>query len=162
MKKTSTIFILRGVPGSGKTTLSKELEKTGLFTRISSDDLGLKAWKEPFVEAIERGEEYIVLDRCNTSIKQRESVTELLKPYSEKITTVLISLPKKTYKELESRIKKDIGHKYGVEQRIVALKNHLNDIKKDKVNMKKEGWDFHIIWDLNPNKLITDILKEIL
>lgn len=149
MKRHSTVLFLRGVPGSGKSTLAKDLEKLGLFTRITADEVGLNAWKQPLIEAIERKDPYIIVDRCHTSKKQRENALNVVEPYKTRVYKILVTLSKSDYDTLERRIKNDTGHAYGVDERIVALKNHISLIRKDRVDFKKEGFDQHIFLEVN-------------
>ena len=134
------IVILRGVPGSGKSTLAKKLEETFGFTRISSDELGLKAWRAPLQEAIERGDNLIVLDRCHSTHRQRMLTVRTIAPYKDKIRTFITTLPGVPFQDLERRIKSDVGHKYGISERLIDLRTHSKDRQDDKISMNKEGW----------------------
>ena len=149
MKRHSTVLFLRGVPGSGKSTLAKDLEKLGIFTRITADEVGLHAWKQPLIDAIERKEQYIILDRCHSSRRQRENALNVVEPYKNRVLKVLVTLAKSDYPTLERRIRNDVGHAYGVDERLVALKNHMGEIRRDRVDFKKEGFDQHIFLEIN-------------
>jgi len=143
------VVVLRGVPGSGKSTLARELESSLGFTRISSDELGLKAWRAPLQEAVERGDKYIVLDRCHSTHNQRMHASRTLAPYKDKITTAITTLPELPFEELKRRIKADVGHTYGIETRLIALKSHSKDRHNDKISMAKEGWNHFIRLESN-------------
>jgi len=152
------VFFLRGVPGSGKSTLAKELEARLGCTHISSDDLGLKAWVSPLQEAIARGDKYIVVDRCHSTYKQRMPAARAVAPYKYQIKTIIVTIPTLSYEELEKRITSDVGHTYGVTERMIALRSHLKDRQNDFISMKKEGWDQIINLNTNSaNDLITGL-----
>jgi len=138
------IIILRGVPGSGKTTLAKKLEKELNWTRITADEHGLKAWKDPLKEAIERKDRFIILDRCHSSYNQRNNALKEIKPYKNQIITFLVTLPKLPFLELKERIIQDIGHRYAFDQRIMALKSHHKQMTYDKINKSIENWNYYI------------------
>ena len=152
------VLCLRGVPGSGKSTLAKELENTLGYTRLSSDELGLKAWKIPLREAIERGDKFIVVDRCHSTHKQRMHVVRTLAPYKDKIFTAIVTIPTPPFEELEKRIKSDVGHTYGVNDRLIALRVHSKDRQNDFISMRTEGWDRIIKLE---NNTLNEILKEL-
>ena len=72
--KTTTqtyVLVLTGLPGSGKSTISTELEKVG-WIRISQDELGsLSNCKQLFEKSLKKGRSVIV-DRCNVHDKERK------------------------------------------------------------------------------------------
>lgn len=149
MDQKSTIFFLRGVPGTGKTTLAKELEKTGMFTRITADEVGLHGWKQHLIESIEKKDKYIILDRCHSSKKQRENALKVLEPYKSNIKKILVTLDKPSFRVLATRINNDVGHAYGVSERLVALRYHSSEICNDNRNISCEVFDQHIVLKQN-------------
>jgi len=159
--KTTLVVCLRGVPGSGKSTLAKELERELGFTRISSDELGLKAWKKPLKEAIERGDKKIVIDRCHSTHRQRMHLVRTLAPYKDQIETAITTLPEIPFKELERRIREDVGHTYGVGTRLIALKSHSKDRQNDKISMRLEGWNHFIKLDSNSLEEMIENLERL-
>jgi predicted kinase len=65
------VLVLTGLPGSGKSTISTELEKSG-WIRISQDELGsLQECKSLFEKSLKKGRSVIV-DRCNVHDKERK------------------------------------------------------------------------------------------
>lgn len=64
-----TLVILVGPPGSGKTTYCDQNLKG--YTRISQDDQGKSGHVDVFNKALERGDEFIVVDRMNQDRSQR-------------------------------------------------------------------------------------------
>jgi len=155
------IIVLRGVPGSGKSTLALQLEKNLGFTRISSDELGLKAWKAPLRQAIERGDPNIVIDRCHSTHKQRMHLVRTISPYKNQIETTIVTLPELPFDELRKRIANDVGHTYGVDKRTIALRVHSKDRQNDFISMAREGWDNFIkLEDNNLKELVSKIEGE--
>ncbi len=57
-----TLHLLMGLPGSGKTTLSKVLQEITDATRISSDDYRLMLFKKPTFSQKEHDSLYAMLD----------------------------------------------------------------------------------------------------
>eukprot|EP01080_Neovahlkampfia_damariscottae_P005244 gene5244-8855_t len=65
------VLVLTGLPGSGKSTISTELEKSG-WIRISQDELGsLSNCKQLFEKSLKKNRSVIV-DRCNVHDKERK------------------------------------------------------------------------------------------
>lgn len=148
------VVVLRGVPGSGKSTLARELVSSLGFTMISSDEMGLKGWRAPLEEAVVRGDKFIVIDRCHSTHDQRMHASRTLAPYKDKIITAITTLPELPFEELQRRIKADVGHPYGVDTRIIALKSHSKSRHNDKISMAKEGWNLFV-------RLETNSLQEL-
>ena len=143
------------MPGSGKTTLARELKKQG-FVHISSDNMGPKGWMLHLKKAIENNEKFILVDRCNSSRKQREKSLNTIDPYREKISAYLVTLNPATYEDLKERILNDTGHKYKKGDRIKALGSHLKEI--DQVDILEENWDGHIeIKQKGPSEILKDM-----
>ncbi len=74
-----TVILLVGPQGSGKTTYCKE--KLSGYTRISQDEQGKTEHKTLYREALERGDERIVIDRINHIREQRGNYLALAKKY---------------------------------------------------------------------------------
>lgn len=145
----SIVVLLRGVPGSGKTTLAKKLQDPekqtfAQFTRISADDTKGRGWTKKLTEAIERKDKYIVLDRCHSDKKQRQRPLHILRDYGDRVFTIVLTLPIPSYEVLEERIKKDEDHSCPIDRRIIAMKSHLQRRNEDNFNPEIEGWDHHI------------------
>jgi len=149
----TTVLLLAGVPGSGKTTMAKDLEnpegnRIAQFYRISSDDVGRNKWKLELQDAIERKEKYIVLDRCHTTLQARNKVMDILRPYGDKIVTIIATLPDVGYSELEKRVLNDDTHKCTPEKRLIATKSH---IKTFEPVSSDEEW--HVKWEMSGSSL---------
>ena len=57
-----TLHLLMGLPGSGKTTLAKHLQKITKAIRLSSDDFRLLLFPEPTFSQVEHDNLYNILD----------------------------------------------------------------------------------------------------
>mmetsp|Transcript_24310 Transcript_24310/g.60915 ORF Transcript_24310/g.60915 Transcript_24310/m.60915 type:complete len:201 (+) Transcript_24310:85-687(+) len=70
--KSNVYFLLvMGLPGSGKSTLSCELERRGAWVRVNQDDQGDRELVlKTMVRALRRNES-VVLDRCCVHLKER-------------------------------------------------------------------------------------------
>ncbi|MEG0294143.1 ATP-binding protein [Enterococcus sp.] len=99
---SNTFFMLVGLPGSGKTTISKYLEQEGVF-RVSSDDY--RKIFSPFkddhefifsvmnytsLQALKKRN--VVYDSTNLSIINRKNTYEYVKEYDSKSKVVIICL----------------------------------------------------------------------
>jgi len=63
-----TLVVLVGPIGAGKSTSCKHYSN---YTRINQDELGSKGHRKAFKEALDSGEELIVIDRMNFNSIQR-------------------------------------------------------------------------------------------
>ena len=76
MSDKRELIILAGLPGSGKSTFAKQLEKYD-WIRINQDELGSrKRCKKHTVTAFKRYQR-VVIDRCNFDTRQRASWIQL-------------------------------------------------------------------------------------
>lgn len=77
------MIILVGLPGSGKSTIAKEYVNQG-FISVNQDLLGTRdACVALAKKAIEEGKD-VIIDRCNTDIRQRRTWLNLAKYYNIK------------------------------------------------------------------------------
>jgi len=65
------LLILVGLPGSGKSTVAKELERAG-WLRANQDELGSAESCKKVISKGLKHDENVVLDRCNVMIKERK------------------------------------------------------------------------------------------
>jgi atypical dual specificity phosphatase len=111
-KKSNTksfVVVCSGLPGSGKSTISTQLEKLG-WIRVSQDDLGGLAFcKDLFEKSIKKGRSVIV-DRCNPNDKERKIwILEAKKAGVEKSETECIYFDVSP-EECVKRVKNRKGH----------------------------------------------------
>ncbi len=77
----SQVVVLVGLPGSGKSTVAKEMEKYG-YVRVNQDELGSRnACKKVMAEAL-KARKNVVVDRCNFDELQRKSWTDLANSFA--------------------------------------------------------------------------------
>ncbi len=90
-----------GAQGSGKTEYCKKYFKD--YTRISQDEQGRWHRKE-FGKAIEGGAKYIVVDKTNPSVEQRDRYISKAKQAGYKIIIVWMDIPRNIcYKRIIER-----------------------------------------------------------
>lgn len=76
----SSMVLLCGLPGSGKSTLSSVLKNKG-YKIINQDEMGSrKKCKNATIDFLNKSEN-VVIDRCNFDIRQRKSWLDLAKEY---------------------------------------------------------------------------------
>ncbi|THV02514.1 ATP dependent DNA ligase [Dendrothele bispora CBS 962.96] len=75
----ANLFILVGLPGSGKSWISQSLlaRDSKYWTRISQDENGSRASCETEISYNPGSKNRVILDRCNTSAKDRKSWLDL-------------------------------------------------------------------------------------
>lgn len=66
------MVVLVGLPGSGKSTVAKELEKHG-FVRVNQDDLGSRSACKKLAADSLKAHKNVVIDRCNFDGLQRKA-----------------------------------------------------------------------------------------
>lgn len=90
-----TLYVLCGVPGSGKTTLSKQLAETEGLTRFSYDEMrcfNLRDLMNPTAKALQNGNSVIV-DNVNNRIKGRETLLHFVKNIPCKKVLIFMDTP---------------------------------------------------------------------
>jgi predicted phosphohydrolase/predicted kinase len=75
------VYVLVGLPGSGKSTVAKKLQEHG-FVRVNQDELGSRnACKKVVAEALKKGVS-VVIDRCNFDLQQRKSWIDMAQSFA--------------------------------------------------------------------------------
>lgn len=90
-----TIYVMCGTPGSGKTTLSKQLAEEKKLVRFSYDEMhcfDLRGLMKPVVGALLGGKNAIV-DNVNNRIKGREMLLNYVKDIPCKKILVFMNTP---------------------------------------------------------------------
>jgi len=136
------LFLLVGLPGSGKTTWANNKPKNK-YAVISMDELAKmfrnlpKEKRREFEiniskEHLQKGTN-VILDKMLMSSESRKKVIDALRPYANKIFVILFNVP--LLKCLERNNKRDDYAK-------VSDKSYIKHIKKfEYPNKKKEGYD---------------------
>ncbi|BDA48138.1 probable bifunctional polynucleotide phosphatase/kinase at N-terminal half [Coccomyxa sp. Obi] len=88
------VIILAGLPGSGKTTVAKQLQNLG-WVWVNQDTLGSRrACEEALVSALHAGRE-VVVDRCNFDVSQRSFFLNLACRCEAEVTALQLTTPVK-------------------------------------------------------------------
>lgn len=91
--KECTMLILTGLPASGKSTFSKELEKAG-WVRVNQDDLGTREECQKVAIKAMKHNQSVVIDRCNPDASSRRMwMAEAKKLGVTKIESVYMNTP---------------------------------------------------------------------
>jgi len=98
------IIIMMGYPGSGKTTIAKEICKDERYVHIASDIYKtLPKMKKAALEHIQQ-KKSIVFDATHSSIKKRKEIIDLAKQYNYTIKCIHVATSKDiSYKRNKSR-----------------------------------------------------------
>ena len=82
------LIVLVGVPGSGKSTFAKKLEKAG-YIRVNQDDLGSRKACKRAVENAFNNKQKVVVDRCNFDVNQRKCWLDLAETHGVSLKSVV-------------------------------------------------------------------------
>lgn len=129
------IYVLCGLPGSGKTSLSKKLSQQYNAVICSYDNF-VKKYKSRdyslFYSLIheEAEKNNIIIDNLHITLKQRKEILNLLKDINEKKILIILSTP------LEECIERNRQRKECIFDSIIY---HLN--AKYELPTLAEGWD---------------------
>ena len=93
------VLILVGVPGSGKSTFAKELEKTG-WIRVNQDDLGSRNKCKTLMSEALANNKKVIVDRCNFDVNQRKAWLDLAKKHGvSKVQAIVFNTPTELCKD---------------------------------------------------------------
>jgi len=96
LKRAPKYILMVGLPGSGKSTFSCALEKSG-YTRANQDDLGRKGCEarvHDTVPLVRQGKTRLVLDRCHTNkAERREWLDTMGNPAAKEVVCVFFDTP---------------------------------------------------------------------
>lgn len=126
------LIVFCGSPGSGKTTLSREIAKEYGFNRISMDEMKIFRHKEliPFiVSSLQEGKDTIV-DSLYTKTAWRKELLEALENIRCEKVLVYMDIP------LEECLKRNAGRENSLDSYIVE--DIYKSIEKPCIS---EGWD---------------------
>jgi atypical dual specificity phosphatase len=79
--KTAEMVLMIGLPGSGKSTIAIEMERSGEYVRVNQDEIGSRNACKKMVEKHLSKNKSVVIDRCNFSENQRKCWIDLAKQY---------------------------------------------------------------------------------
>lgn len=79
-KDERRVLILVGLPGSGKSSIARQLESCG-WVRINQDELGSRNKCKELMEKALVENKKVVIDRCNFDVRQRKSWIDLATKY---------------------------------------------------------------------------------
>ena len=127
-----TLYVMCGIPGSGKTILSKQLAETESLVRFSYDEMhcfDLKDLMKPAVEALQDGKS-IIVDNVNNRLRGRELLLDFVKDIPCKKILIFMNTP------LEECLKRNVNRQ-----------NRLPDYFIEGIHRSmqlptiNEGWD---------------------
>eukprot|EP01095_Lingulamoeba_sp_RSL-Kostka_P010390 TRINITY_DN372_c3_g2_i1.p1 TRINITY_DN372_c3_g2~~TRINITY_DN372_c3_g2_i1.p1 ORF type:complete len:180 (+),score=58.01 TRINITY_DN372_c3_g2_i1:176-715(+) len=106
-KKSGSLLVLCGIPGSGKSTLGRELERLG-WVWINQDEVGnSKECMKLMKKHLQKGSR-VVLDRCNPNAKERKMW--IREAQNLNITDIQIAFLNTPYEECLERVAQRQNH----------------------------------------------------
>jgi len=103
---TPYLLIVCGLPGSGKSTVSKELEPFG-WVRVNQDDLGSAEDCKKIMEKALKHCKSVIIDRCNVHAKERKMWMQEAKKYTNQMEVLFLDVP---MEECIRRVRERINH----------------------------------------------------
>jgi predicted kinase len=79
-KDERRVLVLVGLPGSGKSSIARQLESRG-WVRVNQDELGSRNKCKELMEKALVENKKVVVDRCNFDVRQRKSWIDLAAKY---------------------------------------------------------------------------------
>lgn len=148
------LVLLIGAQGSGKSTYCAERLKG--YTRISQDDQGKEGHRKAFAQALEDGDQFIVIDRMNHSRQQRGTYLAPAKRYGYATRIVWLNTDRPTC------LKRARGRKNHPTLKPEDAEDALNwYFKSMQVPSRKEADDLEIIGPPPSFVPVKDICAEI-
>ncbi|CAI2175374.1 11285_t:CDS:10 [Funneliformis geosporum] len=132
------ILVCVGVPGSGKSTFSKELCKVdNNWFRVNQDDLGSRRACESVSKLQINKRKNVIVDRCNFDKRQRKTWVDLAIQFNLTIDAIIMDTP---YEICEKRILSRENHPTNVQGRkgLEILENFKQIYKSPDYN---EGFE---------------------
>ncbi|ORE01914.1 P-loop containing nucleoside triphosphate hydrolase protein [Rhizopus microsporus var. microsporus] len=151
---SNRILLLVGLPGSGKSTLSKELVKCKSgWERINQDDMGSRKACEMHAKRFLNKKLSIVIDRCNFDEKQRKTWVDLGQKYNVPVDCIVLTT---TEQECSERIQCREDHPTGVigDSGVQILKKFMRNYRPPRID-QLEGIQRVLYLDPSPEPYCT-------
>ena len=145
-----TLYVMCGVPASGKTTFSKQLAETYGLTRFSYDEMrcfDLRDLMKPTIKALEEGQNVIV-DNVNNRISGRKQILNYVLDISCKKILIFMDT------SLEECIKRNSFRQYPLPDYFINGIHHA--LQPPTLD---EGWDEIIV--INNDEDIESYIKNL-
>ena len=154
---TAKMFVLVGLPGSGKSTIASKLQEHG-FMRVNQDELGSRnACKKVVAESLKKGIS-VVIDRCNFDLFQRKSWLDMAQSFA--VTDIRAFILDVDVNTCIERASKREGHPtINGEEEVVKAINGINS--KFTAASLEEGFSYVKTYkDLNVDDIVKDMLEN--
>ena len=166
-KKCPKMFVLVGLPGSGKSTFSNHIvDNIKSIIRISQDDIGKKACHENILKNISNNN-LIIIDRCNLKKSDRKEYCDYLKNDQKAWAIIFNTEPEECIYRAQNRpdhptlkasgaekIIKDLASKYENVSDNEGFEQIINIKSPDDLNFVLEQWNIPIIKEETNNDII--------
>lgn len=127
-----TAYVMCGVPGSGKTTTSKQMAEEHGLERFSFDEMrcfSLESFMRPAIKAMEEGKS-VILDTVNLRVNVRKKVLQALANISCKKVVVYMDTP------LDECIRRNANREVHLPEHIIQ--STYRSLQQPTLD---EGWD---------------------